>query len=194
MIGAQSLYDAISDFDVFSNLRNLINANPNAASSLLANITSGEPRTILVPNNDAFENFLRITGTSVNSLSSSDLEDTFNYHSLEGALSSNDVQKQRGLLSNTGLRTQRYDNRGLQSNGAKKPQVVLIASTGSASDRKIKVKRAVSVDVKSGRGQEITLDPAPGKWSGGNFFMVDGSVVALLFAARSQASDPNTFF
>lgn len=184
LIGAQSLLEAITSYTQFSEFRDLLNANPTAASSLLTNFSSGsDKQTILVPNNNAFDSYRRTTGRSVRSLSSRDLEDTLNYHSLQGALSSADIQKPSGLLSNTALRNPNRDNRGLDSNGAKKPQVVLISPGREANGSKIKVRDAGGVNVKSGNGQEITLDPAPGKWSGGIFYMVDGSVNALCLSS-----------
>lgn len=175
VIGAQSLLDAIAAYSTFSEFRDLLNKNPGIAPSFLANISSGSgQQTILVPSNEAFDNFRQTTGRSVSSLSSRDLEDTFNYHSLDGALSSAGLQKPGGLLSNTALKSPDRDNRGLESNGAKKPQAVLIASTSTSQDRKIKVRQVGRIDVKSGKGQEINLDPAPGNWSGGYFYSVDG--------------------
>lgn len=185
--GAQSLLEAIARHSQFSEFHDLLNATPRAAaaSGLLSNSSSGsEQQTILVPNNNAFDNYRRATGRNISSLSSPDLEDTLNYHSLQGALSSADIQNPRGLLSNTALKNPDRDNRGLDSNGAKKPQVVLITPGGAADGSRIKVRDAGGVNVKSGKGQEITLDPAPGKWSGGIFYMVDGSVIALLFVFR----------
>lgn len=177
VISAQSFIEAISGVSQLSDLRDLLNANPSAARSLLTNSTPGDQRTILAPNNNAFENYRRTTGGSFASLSSPDLEDTLNYHNLQGALSSADLQNRGGLLSNTALTSSKHDNRGLESNGAKmKPQVVAIAPENTANGRKIKVRKAHNVDVRSGNGQEITLDPTPGNWSGGNFYIVDGSV------------------
>ena len=173
--GAQSFLEAIASHSQFSEFRDLLNAIPSAASGLLSNFSSGlDQHTILVPNNNAFDNYRRANGRNVRSLSSPDLEDTINYHSLQGALSSADIQKPDGLLSNTALKNSNRDNRGLDSNGAKKPQVVLITPGSEANGSRIKVRDAGGVNVKSGKGQEINLDPAPGKWSGGIFYMVDG--------------------
>lgn len=182
IIGAQSLLEAIAVLPQLSDFQELLNVNPSAAPSLLTNFSSGsDKQTVLVPSNDAFDNYRRTTGRSFSSLSSPDLDDTLNYHSLQGALSSNDIQRPDGLLSNTALRSSNRDNRGLDSNGAKKPQVVLIAPERTGNGRKIKVRKVGSVDVKSGKGQEINLDPTPGNWSGGNFYIVDGSVTTLFF-------------
>lgn len=181
VIGAQSFLDAIAGFSQLSDFRDLLNANPVAASSLLTNVASGDQRTILVPNNNAFDNYRQTAGGSVSSLSSTDLEDTINYHSVQGALSSADLQKQSGLVSNTALTNPSRDNRGLESDGAKKPQVVAIVPANTANGRKIMVRKAGSVDVKSGKGQGITLDPTPGNWSGGTFYIVDGSVIAFFY-------------
>lgn len=189
VISAQSFVEAIAGFSQLADFRDLLNANPSAAPGLLTNIASGDQRTILVPNNDAFDKYRRTTGGSFASLSSPDLEDTLNYHSLQGALSSADVQKPGGLLSKTALTSSKYDNRGLESNGAKRPQVVAIAPTNTANGRKIKVRKAPSVNVRSGEGQEITLDPTPGNWSGGTFYMVDGSVTTT-FVGRLRLRKP----
>lgn len=187
IIAAQSLLEAIAVFSQLSDFHDLLNANPSAAPSLLTNFSSGsDKQTILVPNNDAFDNYRRTTGRSFGSLSSPDLDDTINYHSVQGALSSNDLQKPSGLLSNTALKSLNRDNRGLDSNGAQKPQVVLIAPERAGNGQKIKVRKLGSVDVKSGKGQEINLDSTPGNWSGGNFYIVDGSVITLFFVFTHQ--------
>ncbi|MCJ1262021.1 hypothetical protein MMC22_001890 [Lobaria immixta] len=175
IIGAQSLLEAIAVFPQLSNFHDLLNANPSAAPSLLTNFSSGSNKqTILVPSNDAFDNYTRTTRRSSIALSSPDLVDQINYHSQQGALSSSDLQKPGGLLSRTALISPNRDNRGLESNGAKSPQVVLIAAETTGNTRKIKVRKVGRVDVKSGKGQEINLDPTPRNWSGGNFYIVDG--------------------
>lgn len=179
VIGAQSFLDGIAGFSQLSDFRDLLIANPGAASTLLTNVASGDQRTILVPSNNAFDNYRQTAGRSVSSLSSTDLEDTINYHSLQGALSSADIQKQSGLVSNTALTNPSRDNRGLESDGAKKPQVVAIVPANTANGRRIMVRQAGGIDVKSGKGQGITLNPTPGNWSGGNFYIVDGSVLFL---------------
>ncbi|MCJ1425594.1 hypothetical protein MMC29_003494 [Sticta canariensis] len=188
--GAQSLLEATASDSQFSEFHDLL-----AASGLMSTSSSGsEQQTILVPNNDAFDNYRRATGRNFGSLSSPDLEDTLNYHSLQGALSSADIQNPRGLLSNTALKNPDRDNRGLDSNGAKKSQVVHISPEGEANGSRIKVRDAGGVNVKSGKGQEIVLDPAPGKWSGGIFYMVDGFLTLPVNQTDTMAAQGLTSF
>lgn len=185
-ISAQSLLEAISLFPQLSDFRDLLNANPTSAPSLLTNLSSSvDKQTSLVPSNAAFENYRQTTGQSVSSLSSPDLKDTLDYHSLQGALSSSDTRNSTGLLSNTALSSPKHVNRGLESNGARKRQVVLIQHANSNDGSKIQVRTAGSVDVKSGKGREISLNFGPGNWSGGYFYIVDGSVIALFFAIQN---------
>lgn len=191
MISAQSLSAATAPIPRLSEFTQLLNSNPSAAANFLTNFSLGlNQQTILVPSNDAFDEFRQTTGSSVASLSSPDLGNILQYHSLQPALSSPDLQKPGGLVSDTALTNPTYDNRGLSSNGAKLPQVVHIASTNTSSGTTIKARSGTlyHVGVKSGEGKEITLEPIPGNWSGGNFYIVDGSVLGLLFVHKRSKS------
>lgn len=189
MASAQSLSSATASIPRLSDFTALLNTNPDAPAAFLTNFSRGlNQQTILIPSNDAFDDFFQNTGRSVASLSSPDLGNILQYHSLQPALSSSDLQKPEGLVSNTALTNPTYDNRGLSSDGAKLPQVVHISSTTTASGTKIKARSACglkSVNVKSGKGREITLEPTPGNWSGGNFYIVDGLVYGLEFIRKS---------
>ncbi|MCJ1229122.1 hypothetical protein MMC12_005787 [Toensbergia leucococca] len=184
-VSAQSLLNATAAYPQLSDFNQLLLSNPDAAAGLLTNITAAsQKQTILIPNNDAFNNYRQATGSSVSSLSSPDLGNLLNYHSIQGALSSSDLQTPGGLVSNTALTNQTYDNRELLPNGAKLHQVVYIGSTDTPSGaKKIRVRQAgplSSTEVRSGEGAQVLLDPTPGNWSGGNFYIIDGLVVTIL--------------
>ena len=176
---AQSLLNATAGYSQLSNFNDLLLNYPEAAASLLTNFSSGDQKTtILVPNNDAFTRYRLQNGASISSLSSSDVGNILNYHTLQGSLSSSDLQTPGGLVSNTALQNETYDDREvLQNSHAKLSQVVYISSTSTSAGTKIVARQAAglsSADVRSGEGNEITLQPTPGNWSGGTFYIVDG--------------------
>ncbi|KAL8849783.1 MAG: hypothetical protein Q9221_005266 [Calogaya cf. arnoldii] len=173
VVHAQSLLNATARYPQLSNFNELLSTFPDLAAGLLTNISTGQSRqTILVPSNDAFDNYQQQNGASIGSLSSSDVGNILNYHTLQGALSSSDIQQPNGLVSETALRNSTYATRENATDaGDSLPQVVYISSTETATGRKIKARQISalsSVDVRSGRGNEIELEQTPGNWSGGN--------------------------
>ena len=83
---AQSLINATALDPQLSDFNDLLLAKPDAATGLLTNFSSGgEKQTILVPSNSAFDNYRLQTGSSFSSLSSSDLGNVLNYHTLQGS-------------------------------------------------------------------------------------------------------------
>lgn len=88
----------------------------------------------------------------------------------------------------TALTNSTYANRELSSNGAKQAQVVHIASTDTTAGSKIRVRQAgsLAVDVKSGGGRTINLEPTTGHWSGDYFYVVDGSSSVSLSYSSEQ--------
>ncbi|KAI4226219.1 MAG: hypothetical protein L6R36_003355 [Xanthoria steineri] len=178
-VQAQSLLNATARYPQLSNFTELLSTFPDLAAGLLTNISTGPSRqTILVPSNDAFDSYQRQRGASVSSLSSSDVGNILNYHTLQGALSSSDIQQPNGLVSETALRNSTYARRENATDaGDSLPQVVYLSSTETATGRKIKARQISalsSVDVRSGQGNEIELEQTPGNWSGGVFFVVNG--------------------
>lgn len=173
---AQSLLDATARISVLSDFNAMLLHYPDAAADLLSNFTSADQRqTVLVPSNDAFTTFRLQHGASISSLTSSDVGNILNYHTLQGALSSSDLQTPGGLVSSTALRNTSYDDREvLQNSNAKLSQVVYISSARSGRIVARQAAGLSSTDVRSGEGNEITLNPTPGNWSGGTFYIVDG--------------------
>ncbi|KAL8778172.1 MAG: hypothetical protein Q9213_007533 [Squamulea squamosa] len=170
-VQAQSLLNATAGIPALSNFNELLSTFPELAAGLLTNISTGLQRqTILVPSNDAFDSYRQQNGASVSSLSSSDVGNILNYHTLPGALSSSDLQQPDGLVSETALRNPTYARRENATDaGDSLPQVVYIVSTQTATGRKIKARQVnalSSVDVRSGEGKEIELEQTPGNWSG----------------------------
>lgn len=85
---AQSLLNATARYSQLSNFNDLLLNYPDAAASLLTNFSSGDRKqTVLVPNNDAFTNYRLQRGAGISSLSSSDIGNVLNYHTLQGSLS-----------------------------------------------------------------------------------------------------------
>lgn len=185
IVSAQSLLNATANYTQLSDFRQLLMTNPNAATRLLTNVTlsAGQKITVLIPSNNAFTQFQQNNSMPVSALASSDLANILDYHTLQGSLSSSDLQQPMGLTAPTALTNQTYDNRGLASNGAKIPQVVYISSVNTANGTVTTVKRQMSsaganFDIKSGKGLQTTLEPVNGVWSGGMFQIVNSSVTA----------------
>ncbi|KAL8772247.1 MAG: hypothetical protein Q9209_002459 [Squamulea sp. 1 TL-2023] len=183
-VQAQSLLNATARIPALSNFNELLSTFPDVAAGLLTDISTGLQRqTILIPSNDAFDRYRQQYGASVSSLSSSDVGNVLNYHTLQGALSSSDLQQPDGLVSETALRNPTYARRENATDaGDSLPQVVYIASTPTATGRKIKARQVnalSSVDVRSGEGNEIELEQTPGNWSGGVFYVVNGWVFVM---------------
>lgn len=178
VVRAQSLLNATARYPQLSNFTSLLSSFPDVAASLLTNVSSLlNQQTVLVPSNDAFNAYRRQRGANISSLSSSDVGNILNYHTLQGALSSSDIQKPGGLVSNTALTNSTYANREVLDNGGKLSQVVYISSSDTGVRTRIKVRQVnalSSVDVESGQGNEIELEPTPGNWSGGVFYVVNG--------------------
>lgn len=191
---AQSLLNATARYSELSDFNALLLSFPDIAASLLTNVsTAPQQRTILVPSNDAFDNYRQRNGASIGSLSSTDAGNILNYHTLQGALSSSDIQQPGGLVSNTALTNSTYANREVLTGGSTLSQVVYISSTDTATGTKIKARQInvlSSVDVESGEGNQITLEPTPGNWSGGVFYVVDGSVSHCQSPLKPAASNP----
>ena len=174
-VQAQSLLDATAQYPQLSDFNELLSTFPDIAAGLLTNISTGSSRqTILVPSNDAFDDYQRQNGASVGSLSSPDVGNILNYHTLPGALSSSDIQQPNGLVAETALRNLTYARRENATDaGDSLPQVVYISSTETALGRKIKARQISalnSVDLRSGEGNDVELEQTPGNWSGGVFY------------------------
>ncbi|KAL9592279.1 MAG: hypothetical protein Q9179_006877 [Wetmoreana sp. 5 TL-2023] len=177
-VHAQSLLNATAAYPQLSNFNDLLSGFPDVAESLLTNISGIFGRqTILVPSNDAFNAYRQQNGASISSLSSSDVGNILDYHTLQGALSSSDIQRPGGLISSTALTDRRYANREVSDDGEQPSQVVYISSSDTSPKIKIKARQVnalSSVDVESGQGDEVELEPTPGNWSGGVFYVVNG--------------------
>ena len=185
IVSAQSLLNATANYTQLSDFRQLLMTNPNAATRLLTNVTlsAGQKVTVLIPSNDAFTQYQQNNSMPVSGLASSDLANILDYHTLQGSLSSSDLQQPMGLTAATALTNQTYDNRGLASNGAKMPQVVYISSVNTANSIVTTVKKqtmglGANFDIKSGEGLQTTLEPVNGLWSGGMFQIVNSLVTA----------------
>lgn len=123
-VHAQSLLNATARYPQLSDFSQLLLSFPDIAANLLTNISTGsEQQTILVPSNDAFNTFRQQNNGNISSLSSSDVANILNYHTLQGALSSSDIQRPGGLISNTALTNSTYANREVPATGGKLSQV-----------------------------------------------------------------------
>ncbi|KAI9713322.1 MAG: hypothetical protein M1812_006681 [Candelaria pacifica] len=181
LVKSQSFLSATSQYSQLSQFRQLLITNPVVAGTLLTNTTTNKTLTILVPSNTAFDNYRKANNnTGVDSLRSADLTNVVNYHTLQGALSSSDLQKPTGLIANSALTNPMYANRELSSDGSKKPQVVYIGTNGSnlITARQLSSSGAGQY-IESGEGRTVNVDPTDGVWDGGRFHIIDGYAVFL---------------
>lgn len=169
---AQSFLSATGAYPQLSQFRQLLINQPSIAGALLSTTNSaGNRTTVLVPNNAAFDRYHQYTGQYVEGLQSSDLTDLVNYHSLNGALSSSDLQKPTGLVASTSLTDPRYNNLGLGSNGAMQPQVVYVGSNNASPSQS--GANSTGLFVQSGLVSNAALNAIDGTWDGGLFHIVD---------------------
>ncbi|KAL8675988.1 MAG: hypothetical protein Q9186_007446 [Xanthomendoza sp. 1 TL-2023] len=196
---AQSLLNATARYPQLSSFNDLLSSFPDIAGTLITNISTSEQRqTILVPSNEAFSSYRQRNGATISSLSSSDVGNILNYHTLQGALSSSDIQQPSGLISETALRDPTYARRENATDaGDSLPQVVFVSSTETAAGRKImarQISALSSVDVRSGEGNEVELEQTPGNWSGGVFYVVNGFLTLPLNQTDTMTSANLTSF
>jgi uncharacterized surface protein with fasciclin (FAS1) repeats len=181
VVGAVSFLQAISAVPQLSNFTSLYQNNPSLASLLLTNSTV-LLYTVLVPNNDAFTNYLANNGHPVDALSSPDLQTLISYHVMVGDLTSANFTSPEGLSVPTLLTGQTYNNRtsgsaleqdfGNDAGG----QVVYISSNLSSVEKGAINERQQTVQtmlVRSGLGMNATLLPIDGIWDGGAIQEVD---------------------
>ncbi len=184
-VNSQSFLSATGANPELSRFRQLITNQPDIANRLIARNRESNNQTVLVPNNDAFDNYFRNTGQNIESLQSSDLASLVDYHSLNGALSSSDLQQPMGLAARTGLTDPRYNNLGLQSNGAVDPQVVFVGS--SLSSRLAQRQNPGGLFAQSGLVSNASINAIDAVWEGGLFHITDEFVPISLVTRKSVA-------
>jgi len=174
IVNAQSFLSSTGAYPQLSRFRQLLINQPGIAGSLTSRNATDNKTTVMVPNNDAFTKYHQNTGQNVEGLQSSDLTDLIQYHSLNGALSSSDLQQPTGLAASTGLTDPRYDSLGLSSNGAVMPQRVFVGSDAPAlATRQI---NQTAIYAKSGLTSNASINAIDAAWEGGLFHIVDKSV------------------
>jgi uncharacterized surface protein with fasciclin (FAS1) repeats len=163
---AQDLADAIQPYSQLSQFGQLLAANPK----LLPRSTSNQ--TILIPTDDAFARYQAQTGTAVSALNASLLATLLQYHTLDGYFDSTALKAEKGLIAPTQLMGDTYNHRGNTSIGSNKGQVVYIAT----SNNTIAVRQAdlSGPMVKSGAGNEVTVNASDAAFSGGLFHPITG--------------------
>jgi uncharacterized surface protein with fasciclin (FAS1) repeats len=174
-VNAQSFLSSTGAYPQLSRFRQLLINQPGIAASLTSRNATDNKTTVMVPNNDAFTKYYNYTGQNVEGLQSPDLTDLVKYHSLNGALSSTDLQQPTGLAASTGLTDPRYDNVGLSSTGAMDPQKVFVGPKSPAlASRQV---NQTSLYAQSGLVSNASIDAIGAVWEGGLFHIVDKSVL-----------------
>ena len=171
IVNAQSFLSSTGAYPQLSRFRQLLINQPGVAGALTSRNATDNKTTVMVPNNDAFTKYYKYTGQNVEGLQSSDLTDLVQYHSLNGALSSSDLQQPTGLAASTGLVDPRYNNLGLSSNGAVNPQVVFVGSNAQALATR--QSNQTTLYAQSGLVSNASVDAIGAAWEGGLFHIVD---------------------
>lgn len=189
IVNAQSFLSSIGAYPQLSRFYQLLINQPGIAGSLTSRNATDNKTTVMVPNNDAFTNYYRNTGQNVEGLQSSDLTDLVQYHSLNGALSSSDLQQPTGLAASTGLTDPQYGNLGLSSNGAVMPQPVFIGSGAPALATR--QDNQTVLYAQSGLTSNASINTIDAAWEGGLFHIVDKSVhipLAILISFKYRST------
>jgi uncharacterized surface protein with fasciclin (FAS1) repeats len=167
LVLSQSLLDATSSYAQLSSFRDLLGLYPG-----LVPPANSPQATVLVPSNNAFNDYLQSTNNSVSSLPIDTLINIFQYHTLSGALSSAELSSNSQILANSILTNDTYDHR----NGTD-GQVVIISALANGNTGTITVRQSTpgaNDSVLSGGGAIVNMDAIDGAWSGGLFQIVDG--------------------
>ena len=179
LVSSQSLLDATSSYPQLTSFRSLLLSNP----TLIPDYNSSQKVTILIPSNAAFTNYLNSSGSSIDSLPSTTLKSITQYHTLNGAYRSTDLNSMSGLLADSLLKDDVYNHRNSSAG-----QVVFINRGGSAgtdgngAGLRLTVRQANAgtvSNVTSGEGNVVQMDAVDGIWSGGTFQIVDGWVITV---------------
>jgi uncharacterized surface protein with fasciclin (FAS1) repeats len=155
---SQSLTDAIANYSQLSTLSTLLASQPAYLAFLSStNSTNGTgPRTLLLPSNTAFTNLYNATGSGNTSIPN--VAAQFQYHTLDGAVTSQQLNQPVGFLANSLLKQDLYNHRNNSDVG----QVVYLAGV-----------RNGTANVTSGEGDVATMVVVDGQWAGGWFQIVD---------------------
>ena len=202
-IRAQSLLSAISTYPELTEFSSLLTSNPVLATSLLSSAASA-PKTLLIPNNNAFLTYQTTTGVSLpttlqNATSSSLFEQVLKYHTLNGSYAAASFAPEKGVTIPSLLTGETYNNRSSgsalnsASAGQKDGQVVFIASDTGSSTFTVRARQLGSeaAFVQSGLGRKVNLTATEGVWDGGLFHIVDGYVdflSRLLFSSLTACA------
>jgi uncharacterized surface protein with fasciclin (FAS1) repeats len=158
---SQSLTDAIANYSQLSTLSTLLASQPTYLALLSStNSTNGTgPRTLLLPSNTAFANLYNSTASqNVTNGTIPNIAAQFQYHTLDGAVTSQQLNQPVGFLANSLLKQDLYNHRNNSDVG----QVVYLAGMSNGT-----------ANVTSGEGDVATMVVVDGQWAGGWFQIVD---------------------
>jgi uncharacterized surface protein with fasciclin (FAS1) repeats len=167
---AQSLIQALSTYPELSRFSGLLSTNPTIAQGLISGSTS-DPKTILIPNNNAFSSYQAKTGQEVIAAPADILVPLLQYHVLNGSYTTQSFTASPGVTVPTLLTGEKYNNRSAGaalsspgvSGGARNGQVVFISPQASGP-----------AYVQSGLASKVNLTAVDGTWDGGRFQIIDG--------------------
>lgn len=178
----QSLSNALSKHADLSAFNQLLSNYP----SIVDNITAGADNkiTLLVPTNDAFANFLKLSNaTDISQLPVKQLLTVFQYHTLDAPLTSTNFSSPRGLTVPTKLRDELYNLRSpgsalISQFGDEAQGQVLYVSRDTINPIKLRVRQSSSsgdntANLRAGLGQTAELTAIDGEWDGGYFQSID---------------------
>ncbi|KAF8242775.1 Fasciclin-domain-containing protein [Wilcoxina mikolae CBS 423.85] len=164
-----------------SMFRQLMINNPVPARTLLSNtqVPPEQQRTLMIPSNDAFLKYEQRFGQPVQGAPEAILSALFNYHTLNGAFTDQQLNQPGGMTAPSGLLDDTYNHR-IPVNQLPQPndgQVVLITQVAGLGHFQARANNPLYA--QSGLGDQISMDQASSSWSGGLFRVVDGYATKL---------------
>lgn len=179
LASAQSFLVAIQSYPQLSQFAALLTTNPTIATGLLS-VSASAPKTLLVPNNNAFLTYKASTGLEVASTEKGLLQDTLNYQTLNGSYTAQSFSEPKGVTIPTLLTGETYNNRSAgsalssASAGQKDGQVVFVSAQKGTSGFTVRQLSSDGALVRSGLASDVSLTTTEGVWDGGRFHIIDG--------------------
>lgn len=192
LASAQSFQVAIEAYPQLSDFADLLSTNPTIATSLLSTSASA-PKTLLVPNNNAFVAYQAKTGVAVGNTEKDLLQDTLNYQTLNGSYTAESFSEPKGVTIPTLLTGETYNNRSAgaalasAAAGQKDGQVVFVSALKGTSGFTVRQLNSDAALVRSGLGSDVRLETTEGVWDGGRFHIID-RYAAVSLTSASQAA------
>ncbi|KAM5343418.1 hypothetical protein ACJ41O_011955 [Fusarium nematophilum] len=187
--GPEDLASALSDYPSLSLFRSLLTAAPEGLNNTLSE--QPEDVTVLVPTNDAIQEYLSAAGvTDISDIKADDLQVFFSYHVMAASLKAADFDDPKGKVVPTMLKDKEFNQRAAgpqikQEYGNSATGQVVFATRSEDNGTSNKVKRqddvtGPNVGLRAGLAQDVQMTAVDGSWGAkkANSFQVVDQVLA----------------